>query len=242
MTARGNLRPGSGAPNGSVGRRRGRRGPLRCSVRHDFGRRVPPRRDAGSLGGGRLVVRWRRVAAAVSGWLRAWSQPVWDELAPLLGPLGRRWAALPRGWRALLFPLGVAVLWRLAAEQGLAGADDSRGYGEIILVAGLQTMPLLLSSHRPLIALAPVLLGRAIAAGTWSVFPIAGFVALGIALYAVGVRHDRKVAIVTGVLAVAAVLPSAGNSYSGLGLVVPPLVAGISATSLVVADNVRSRR
>jgi signal transduction histidine kinase len=188
-----------------------------------------------------LVGRWRRVAAAVSGGLRGRPRPNWPDLAPLVGPLGRRWAALPRGWRAVLYPLAVAVLWRLAAEQGFAG-DGTPESGQIILVTGLQTMPLLLSWNRPLIALAPVLLGSSIVAGTWSLFPIAGFVALGIALYAVGVRYDRKVAIAAGVVAVVAVLPAAGNSYAGLGLLVPPLVAGISATSLVVADNVRSRR
>jgi signal transduction histidine kinase len=180
---------------------------------------------------------------AAAGAARAWLGLRARRIDRMIGPVVRRWTSLPRIWRALLAPIGVALLWRLAAWQAAGVATGGQpDLGTIVLVSGLHTMPLLLCSWRPLLALLPILVATAIAAGSWPVWPIACAVALAVALYAVATRYDRKIAIGAAVLAVAAVLPATGNSYSGLGPLVPPLVAGLSAVVLVAADNVRSRR
>jgi signal transduction histidine kinase len=169
-----------------------------------------------------------------------------DHLAPR--PLLPRLAALveraprwlPAGkWRMVLAGPAVAGLWLLAYWQANVPGADSQQLG---LVTALATIPLLASRQRPLLAWAPVTLGVSILAGSHPVLPIGAVIGLLVALYSIGVRSSRLVAIGAGVLSGLALLPMIGNDQR-VGVPLPlPLTVSLIVAVLALADQVGTRR
>jgi signal transduction histidine kinase len=192
--------------------------------------------------GDRIANGWRRFAtprAPVATGAPGWRSPAWLQAA---GTRGR--ALVPsRRWRALLLGPVVGGLWLVAYQQVLAWTGpvipDRAASG---LVTALATLPLLGRTRLPLTTWAAVTSGVAILAAAWPVLPLGAVVALLAALYTVGVRYSRLVALGAGVISTLALLLMLGNDYRA-GVPVPmPLVVSLIVAALAVADQVSSRR
>jgi signal transduction histidine kinase len=190
----------------------------------------------------RIAREWRRLAtprAPVAAEAPAWRSPPWLEAA---GSRGR--ALVPsRRWRALLLGPVVGGLWLAAYQQVLAWhgplVPDRAASG---LVTALATLPLLGRARVPLTAWAAVTCGVAILAASWPVLPLGAVVALLAAVYTVGVRYSRLVALGAGMISTLALLLMLGNGYRH-GVPLPmPLVVSLIVATLAVADQVSSRR
>ena len=190
----------------------------------------------------RIAQEWRRLAtprAPVVTESPGWRSPAWLEAA---GSRGR--ALVPsRRWRAVLQGPVVGGLWLVAYQQVLAWTGpvipDRAASG---LVTALATLPLLGRTRLPLISWAAVTFGVAILAASWPVLPLGAVIALLAALYTVGVRYSRLVALGAGMLSTLALLLMLGNTYRH-GVPVPlPLVVSLIVATLAVADQVSSRR
>jgi signal transduction histidine kinase len=179
------------------------------------------------------VKRWRE-------WLR------WLAWAPA-SPTPPRLPFLPVWLRpGLVVGPAVAGLWLLAVLQlnlsSMPGSPAAPSPGELLLVAGMHTVPLLWSWRAPLAAWLPVTGAAMIVLATWSVWPLACALALLAAVYMVGARTSRPVAVAVGTLTVLALLPMIGNPHFAGVPLLAPLVAGLVIGVLLVADNVRGRQ
>jgi signal transduction histidine kinase len=173
--------------------------------------------------------RWRE-------WLR------WLAWAPA-GPDPPRLPFLPAWVRpGLLAAPVVAALWWLALLQLSVSHGTPPSPGEVLLVTGLHTVPLLWSWRAPLAAWPPVALAAAIVLATWSVWPLACAVSLLVVLYMLGARTNRLVTVAAGTITVLATLPMVGNPHFAGVPLLAPLVAGLVIGVLVLADNVRGRQ
>ena len=153
-------------------------------------------------------------------------------------------AGLPsrRWWWAVLAGPACALLWLAAYGQVDAFGIRSQDSASIGLVTGLATMPLLLRRRSPVLALAVVAGAVAILCGTAPVLPVGAVVALLVAVYTVGARSSRLLALAGGVVAGLSVLPLLGNQLRQ-GVPVPlPLTVSLILGALALGDQVSIRR